>query len=748
MLEMTDGYRSAIVGDVRRMYIEAMLEIIDPDIVFQLASGSTQAAWSKPDQLHDKEMSAGPHYATLETNRWLLDGSFGLIPDQPALLSGQVGYVGNSLSGADGTFPEPQTAELRFAHVDVLQALSVYFSDDPIDGVPRDFKVEVLSGGQVFYTKEFTNSSAVSVSLDGFTVQIPDAIRVTVAKWSLPSRRMRVMEIIPGLYEAWTDDVLASVDIQQRGNFACLATPYGVCTLRMDNLDRRFEPRNKSGVFQSIEDRQGIPIAIGAELADGSVEYKRVGVFYQHDGGWTTSDNDISMQWELVDIIGLLAERDFIVPDTPLPTTLAGWLALLAGQLGVNFADKWHVDPAYADAPVTADSKDAVAGKRCGDILRFACMASGTWFRADAQTGNLTAEPFWDQGNKLDLDNMSRYPTMKANDQIASLIFNLSDGTTEVISGNETNSGKVLTVSNPFLHTREQALTAARQILSQYGGIKLETTGRGDPASEIGDVDTVWLDESQATTGRRMEQGFSFSNGVLRDCKSVLLQADGSYLFAESALITQSGRWKAPAGVSRLRVVVGQAGQGGMRGQDGYLDRGEKPHMNADTGVVSQKGSYTAGYGVDGEPGTGGKIWYGTIDINPEQEFDVHIGQGGAPSQTYGVPGEMGEETTFGPYSSANGKVYPLGYTDIANGDSYGRTGVQTPRDGTSDGAAGGKGGEPGIGEWNKASLIIEGSGKKIYYSWWRVVKDPGPGHMANKGADGFVLVFWDKPET
>lgn len=75
-------------------------------------------------------------------------------------------------------------------------------------------------------------------------------------------------------------------------------------------------------------------------------------------------------------------------------------------------------------------------------------------------------------------------------------------------------------------------------------------------------------------------------------------------------------------------------------------------------------------------PGSAGKIWYGTIDINPEQEFVVHIGQGGAPSQTYGVAGAMGGETTFGPYSSAGGKVYPLGYTDIANGDSYGRSGV------------------------------------------------------------------------
>lgn len=96
------------------------------------------------------------------------------------------------------------------------------------------------------------------MSLDGFTVQIPTSIRLTVTRWSLPGRRMRIAEIVPGLYEAWSDDVLASLDIQMRGNFSCLALPYGTCTLQMDNLDRRFEPRRKNGIFQSIEDRQAI----------------------------------------------------------------------------------------------------------------------------------------------------------------------------------------------------------------------------------------------------------------------------------------------------------------------------------------------------------------------------------------------------------------------------------------------------------------------------------------------------------
>ncbi len=100
----------------------------------------------------------------------------------------------------------------------------------------------------------------------------------------------------------------------------------------MDNLDRRFEPRNKNGVFRSIEERQGIDISIGVDGGD----YQHVGIFYQYSGGWKTGDNGTTMQWSLVDIVGLLADRQYLPPDT-LPTTLQGWAASLVSQLGTNF---------------------------------------------------------------------------------------------------------------------------------------------------------------------------------------------------------------------------------------------------------------------------------------------------------------------------------------------------------------------------------------------------------------------------
>ena len=108
------------------------------------------------------------------------------------------------------------------------------------------------------------------------------------------------------------------------------------------------------------------------------------------------------MQWYLVDIIGLLADREFIPPST-LPTTLGGWLSALTGQLGVNFKDCWHADPNFTALPVTVRTAEDIRGKKCGDLVRWVCMATGTWPRADSATGYLTAEPLWSEGNKLTL---------------------------------------------------------------------------------------------------------------------------------------------------------------------------------------------------------------------------------------------------------------------------------------------------------------------------------------------------------
>lgn len=731
MIEATSAFRSAIVGKTRRIYLKAVVDISDPDMTIGAVTSSGLAPWSKPEQLTDKDISAPPRYATLEKNRWLLDGSFAIFPDDYQI-AGAIGTASEALSGADGTFSAPVWVQLSFANVSVLQACSIFFSSDPLDGVPEDFTVDIMVDGVSYHTETYAGNTQSAVKISGFTVYTPDAIKITVTKWSLPYRRMRTVEIIPGYYEQWSENMLASFSVQQQGDVSCLTLPYGMLKMAMNNKNRMFEPRSKSGLFQSIEERQGVETYIGVRLADGTVEYKRVGVFYQYSDGWKTGDNGLTMQWDLVDIIGLLADRAYLAP-TVLPITLSGWIASLVSQLGTNFASRYTVDADYADLAVTASSRAAVSGKKCGDILRWACMATGTWPRADAETGKLAVEPLWNQGSKITLENLVNYPTMKANQSLASLIFHLSDGTEYVVSGNSTSSEKTVTIENPFLHTQAQALTAARLILSCYGGNQLELTGRGDPASEIGDVDTVWLNESRATAARRIYQTFQFADGVLQGCQSKLLQADGSYLYDAFEIIRESGTWTAPPGVTHLRLVLGQGGQGGGYGGDGYV---------AGSGVLPGSG-VAAGYGDPGTDGLGGKVWFDTVTINAGQTFNVSLGAGGAAAAAQGAEGSEGGETTFGVYSSANGQRYPNGYTDIANGQVFARTGVAVPESGTGDGGKGGDGGDPGQGYWKQ---LFWDDGRPRGWDFV-VTKEPGKGKPGKAGASGFVMVTWDKSE-
>lgn len=714
MLSSSPAFQAAVVADSRKTLLRVIVDISDPDLVFGAITYSGIASdVCVPGQVEDKVFQLVP-YGTLETDRWILDGTMQIFPDSPSQLREQAGFIGDVLSRADGTYEAPVWVGIQFENVSILQACSVYFPTAEYDGVPDTFTVEVKQGGTAYYTKTFTGNTESTFHLDGFTVMNPDAIRVTVSKWIRADRRLRVVEIVPGIYEEWDDGALAEFNVVQQANFSCLALPYGTCELSMDNLDRRFEPRNKSGVFLSLEERQNIDVEIGMALPDGTREYLRVGRFYQAAGGWKTGDNGITMKWSLVDIIGLLADRQYLPPAT-LPTTLEGWVASITAQLGENFAERYLVASEYAALPLTA-SMEGVTGKSCGEILRMACMATGTFPRADSYTGKLAVEPYWNQGGLLDLDNLSSYPVIKANDDIAALIFTLYDGTEDgteyVVSGNSTASNNTVAIQNPFIHDQAAALTAARQVLATYGGNQLETTGRGNPASEVGDVDTVQLSESAATTGRRMSQSFSFSSGVMQGCQSTLLQADGAFMFENRTIITTTGQWTAPAGATQLRVILVGGGSGGHTGADGTWDAA----------------------GEDGADGTGALIWAGTIQINPQQTFEVTIGQGG------GI-GQDGTATVFGQYSSANGQRYSPSYTDVASGNAYGRTGVQSPAPNTGDG---GKGGEGGIkGNRHEESFTFPGGGG----TRWVIDNYPGEGQPGKPGASGCVVIYWDKGE-
>lgn len=126
-------------------------------------------------------------------------------------------------------------------------------------------------------------------------------------------------------------------------------------------------------------------------------------------------------------------------------------------------------------------------------------------------------------------------------------------------------------------------------------------------------------------------------------------------------ILTGTGTWTAPKGAKNGRAVLIGSGTNGQPGEDGKPgDRGTK------SGAAGGAG------GIGGKAGVAGKILQQELDFESLKSYSYNCGSNGT-------------ETTFGSYTSANGAISEIGYTNPLNSTTYAIPG--------KDGTNGGKGG-------------------------------------------------------
>lgn len=724
MIVHTEAYDKAVTASSRRMFARAVFDLVDPDAQIDSVDANSESEISLKDQVVNRGRgSSDQRVATLELNRWALDGSFVIPPGSPADRAGQVGWESADLCGSDGVFTIPYPyIELTIANVSILQAVTLEFSDDSLDGHPVDFAVAMWSGATLLKTVEVTGNEGTYIVVGDFTVDNPTKIRLTVKRWSTPYRRVRLARFMLGLFETWDTSVIQDVDIYTEVTFSGLKIPYSSCTIRVENKNHRFDPYAPNTIFTSIEERQAIVVDLGLRLEDGSVEWISGGTYYQQSAGWSLQD--LTVSWELLDIIGMLVKRKFVVPGT-LPSTLDGWLGAMMASLGVNFSGKYIVDEAVAGTALTATA-DAVAGKTCGEILRYACMATNTWPRQDFETGCLRVGKLERlEGNRITLDNMPSYPEMSANDDIADITFELDSGEV-TFPGNNTDSEISLSIKNPFVHTEADARKAVVSCLFEYGGRSFSVVSRGNPTSECGDIQSVDTQFLSTISARLYKQQLKLDAGVMKDMPSYLVQSPNDSMYENKIVLIGSGTWiAAEAGTMKITLIGG--GTGGMGGGGGNMhSEWNSPEDNA-----------------GGIGGDGGKVYIVETTAAEGQAFDYSCGTGGAAGSggsvgNDGKPGAEGSDTIFGVYSSAGGVRYAVGLMDIQSGAVYAQKGgdygylVEGLH---GSGGAGGKQGKNG----RRVTVTNPETGE----SYTKTKAWPTAGEAGLPGKAGCVIVEW-----
>lgn len=259
---------------------------------------------------------------------------------------------------------------------------------------------------------------------------------------------------------------------------------------------------------------------------------------------------------------------------------------------------------------------------------------------------------------------------------------------TRVVTAVDSKSGNIKQVDSAYLANPAIAQSLADRV---FGYLKNNVTISQDILFEqerAGDVVSI-IDPytDKMVTACTKELDISLSE---------LQRASGKFLvgfvpqgaisgYQNYVLLTGSGSWKVPDGVTNIRVILVGAGSGGDGGYNGT--DGESGYVSDYIDATEAHGGAGGQGGKAGSAGSGGKIFEVSISVTPGATLSYSCGTGGTGGSANGGKGVAGGVTTLGQLSSESGRVYADGYKEVKTGLTFGKSGTSS-----IDGAAGGNG--------------------------------------------------------
>ena len=229
--------------------------------------------------------------------------------------------------------------------------------------------------------------------------------------------------------------------------------------------------------------------------------------------------------------------------------------------------------------------------------------------------------------------------------------------------------------------------SAVAQRMAAYYACREQLTVDVNPAAEhAGHVVSLWNEWDKQQTLACIASRETKISGLLKSRTLALVgflppQPESSEYFDERVLLTGSGTWTVPEGVTTYTKVLIGGGQGGASGLKG----GDPPAqvVTSESSSVTDSSDRYVGMlwtegGAGGEAGLGGmggKILIETVqNAVPGTEVPYSCGVGGVGgiySADGSVNGSEGTATTMGGSSSNSGSHSENGYTDPTTGERF-----------------------------------------------------------------------------
>lgn len=280
MQTTTQAYKDSVYATSRAVDGRVTFEITDTAAVGDVSSvvTTTGTTYSAPAQVTNGVRDATYKIATLEQDRFKLDGSFSFTDEVTPANNGEVGFVSDGLCAADGTFSTFPTATITLNSAHTSAGVTITF--DRLSGeYAIDFNVSAYNASDVLIiSQEVTGNTLVAVSpiaqLNSYK-----KIVVTIKKWSVGNRRARLVELDFGTVKVYTGDELISMRLIEACDPISGQIPSTEFDFTVDNRDRAFNILNPSGFYAYLKQRQRVKAELGVDIGGGVFEYKTIGDF-------------------------------------------------------------------------------------------------------------------------------------------------------------------------------------------------------------------------------------------------------------------------------------------------------------------------------------------------------------------------------------------------------------------------------------------------------------------------------------
>lgn len=267
MKQVSNAYKESMKALLRnRSFVEIGITEVDTTAGTDESWVSNGAqSYSEVDTL-DYEYEYQNTFATLELNRWALDGSTLILPDSEEVNDG---FISSFMSNAEGQFTTHAILTRDFTNQHTFPGLTLTF-DTRCQEWPEEVAVDFYLNGKV-QKSVTTLVSGTEVVIDA-KIQSCDKLVITIGN-SLPYRRPRLQQVLYGVRKKFYNDNVISTKQSHDVDPLCRRLPQETMQFVLLDYEHNYDPDNPSGIYAYLDKNAPVTFRFGYELPSGRVEW-------------------------------------------------------------------------------------------------------------------------------------------------------------------------------------------------------------------------------------------------------------------------------------------------------------------------------------------------------------------------------------------------------------------------------------------------------------------------------------------